>query len=81
MYTFKYAVDLDQKSRGITIKSPIDFMIYSEDNSLEFYLMIFQLIGKEVNRFQSAKTIKFKIDSTKKIRIVPNSKGLKCIFG
>ena len=55
MYTFKYTVDLDQKSRGTTIKSPIDFMIYSEDNSLEFYPNDFSVDWQEVNRFQKVR--------------------------
>lgn len=78
MYTFKYTVDLDQKSRGTTIKSPIDFMIYSQGNGLEFYPNDFSVDWQGSKSLsKGAKTIKFKIDSTKKIRIVPNSKRAK----
>jgi hypothetical protein len=81
MYTLKYNIDLDKKTKGTTVKSPIHFLIYSADANtpnFEFYPNEFS-VDWEGNKPIStgASTIIFKNDPQKKIRIVPNSKRAK----
>ncbi len=81
MYTLQYTVDLDQRAKGTTVKSPIDFLIYSEEGSsknFEFYPNEFSVDWEGSTPVsKGASTIIFKIDPQKKIRIVPNSKRAK----
>ena len=79
MYTFKYTVDFEQHTGGTLRKSPIDFIISSDETDcLDFYFNDFSVDWNGPQPIsRGASTICFKIDPTKRIHIVANSKRAK----